>query len=239
MTEATSASPPASTAIDTVWVWQCNDTGELEKCLIPATWVQPAWLPALQHRYAAGDRVLYRMHDDGPALPGTIVQDQGMYVAIDGDAPHTYATVHKTAVEPLAEFDQQLDPDSTSVILPPAVSPHTVPDLRRRSKELTARWTLGPAGASWRRQASLRITYVAGRYFQAVLSNVDERDDQGLRQERAAGGEAPLAVHHVPAPRFSQQRLKDTYREALEVVRRHFDADDPDVVAYFRPGPPA
>lgn len=243
MTEATNASPPASPAIDaaiaTVWVWQRDSTGELEKCLIPASWVRPEWLPSMQHRYTAGDRVLYRMHDDEPVLPGTIVQDQGMYVAIDGDAPHTYATVHKTAVEPLTELDQQPDPVPAPAIPPPAVSPHTDPDLRRRGKEHTARWTICPAGASWQRQASLHVTYVDGQCFQAVLSNVDERVEQGLRQERAAGGEAPLVVHYVPAPRFSQQRLKDTYREALEVVRRHFDADDPNVVTYFRPVPPA
>jgi hypothetical protein len=238
MTEATSASP-ASDAIDTVWVWQRDGTGGLEKCLIPADLLPREWLPSLQHRYTAGDRVLYRMHEDEPALPGTIVQDQGLYVAIDGDKPHTYATVHKTEVEPLAELDQQPDQDPTPVLLPPAVSPHTAPDLRRRGKERTARWTIGPAGAGWQRQVSLHVTYVAGQYFQAVLSNIDEHVAQDLRQDRAARGEAPLAVHHVPAPRFSQQRLKDTYLEALEVVRRHFAAEDPTVVIYFRPEPAA
>ena len=236
MPEATNTSPPEFAATDTVWIWQRDDAGELEKCLIPSALLPPDWLPAVQHRYVPGDRVAYRMHEDEPALPGTIVQDQGLHVAIDGDKPGTYATVHKTSVEPLTEIDEP-DHDPAPVILLPPVSPHAVPDLRTRDRELTARWTLGPAGAPWQRQADLHISYVPGQYFQAVLCNVEERVDHGLRQERAARGEAPLALHHVDAPRFSKQRLRDTYREALQVIRHHFDADREEVLTYFRPVP--
>ena len=82
---------------DTVWIWQRNRAaGEMEKVLVPAAGLLPEWVAPLQRRYRAGDRVLYSIHDKDGWHPGTVVQDQGLYMAIDGDAPDKYATAPKT-----------------------------------------------------------------------------------------------------------------------------------------------
>jgi hypothetical protein len=88
----------------TVWLWQWNrDTREMEKVGVPADAVRPACVEPLQRRYASGDRVLYTIDDEHGWQPGTVVKDQGVYVAIDGDAPGRAATTPKTLIRPLAE----------------------------------------------------------------------------------------------------------------------------------------
>lgn len=232
----TSTSPaPLADEAATTWLWQRDpDSGELEKCLIPARIVPQGWLEPMQRRYEPGDRVLYRMHDDEPALPGTIAQDQGMYVAIDGDRPGSAATVHKTDVEPVDGREPQHVAEAAPDPVTITVSPDAVPELCRGDRDVTARWSLGPAADGWERQATLHVDHVADECFRARLRVVEARQDGGHREQRPAGDEVALEVHHLPSPRFSKKRLTETYQQALAVVRRYVAAGDPVVVAYFR-----
>jgi hypothetical protein len=93
-------SPKTDPATSWVWLWERKPlSADLGKVRIPASWIPDGWLPQLQHRYDAGDRVRFTYRDK--ELTGTIVQDQGRNVTVDGDTPKSGFTLHKTDVHPL------------------------------------------------------------------------------------------------------------------------------------------
>lgn len=219
-----------------VWVWEWNrETGALEKVRIPSNLLPADWIEPLQRRYAVGDRVVYTIHDDQQPQPGTVVKDQGMYVAIDGDAPGASATAHKTHVQPLVDADAtQSTP--TAKTTPPATivgSPHAEPTLRTDERRITARWDVGETSNGWQQQAHLEVHYVKETGYRATLRTMFVRCTAHETRE-VASTEPATVMYGTEAKRFSAKGLRTSYRTALEDVRQQFDRDDPDVVAYFQ-----
>jgi hypothetical protein len=219
----------------TVWLWQWNrDTGELEKVGVPADTVPPEWVEPLQRRYGPGDRVLYTIDDEHGWQPGTVVMDQGVYVAIDGDAPGRYATTPKMLIRPLGE-----EPSTPSG--PPAppttvggASPHGEPEMRTSDRCINARWPLGgpvAAGAQW--QASLTVQYFAGGGYRAVVRTVlEQRTAEGIAENWSYSNPSAV-VYEQSAPRYSAKRLREAYHAALDALRNHFAAGDPVITGFF------
>jgi hypothetical protein len=233
MTDALAAVDAAG---GTVWLWQRNwQTGELEKVGVPADSVRPELVEPLQRRYAPGDRVLYTIEDWYGWQPGTVVQDQGVYVAIDGDAPGRAATTPKTLVQPLTGQASTLGVPPSPPAAPVAVaSPHGEPEVRTSDRCINARWDLGEpisAGARW--QASLTVQYVAGSGYRAVMRTVlEQRTAEGISESWSASNPSAV-VYEQPAPRYSAKRLRETYHAALAAVRNHVAAGDPVITGLF------
>lgn len=229
--------PTAATSESMVWLWErVPDSLELQKVRVPAKAVPSDWLEPLQRRYHQGDRVRFTWTERDLSGTGTVVQDQGLYIALDGDQPGTAYTLHKTDVEPL-DPDHAGDPATPS---PPrlAVSPREAPDVRVQQHRITARWNLGePIDGQWQPQASLRIDYGQGSGFTATLHSVDEFEHRGLHRERHRPND-PIVVHHHPAPRFSQKALHQSLRTALATVRDAFDRSEPAILAHFTTNDP-
>jgi hypothetical protein len=212
-----------------VWLWErAPDSVELQKVRVPAAIIPSGWLEPLQRRYHAGDRVIFTWHDE--AKTGTIVQDQGMYVAIDGDAPDDGYTFHKTDVLPLGLQHEPELPDPVEAV--PAGTPHDPPSIRTSDRTITARWNLGKPTEGWQPQAGLQVTYHDQSGFVAILHSVDEFDHDGFHHERRRGA-TPIAVHYQLARRFSQRALRETYHAAVREVRTAFDDCDPTIATHF------
>jgi hypothetical protein len=219
-----------------VWLWDRNRTlEELELVAVPADRVPAEWIAPLQRRYAAGDRVLFRLSvdDERGMRPGTVVQDQGVYLAISGDTRGDDATAHKVLVEPLTREPEipaaPAEPDR------PAASPDIDPELRTSPRCLTARWKLGePVAPGTRWLATLTVDYTHDGYFRAVLRTVLEQHSNHSVSESWAHS-APAAVLSQTAARYSAQRLREVYQEALHALRHHFHAGDTTVTGLFTP----
>jgi hypothetical protein len=214
MPETTPPNPTASPSTPTVvWLWQRRpDSTELEKALIPAHLVPEGWLPMLQHRYADGDRVQFDY--DGKAQLGTVVQDQGMYLAIDGDKPGSGYTIHKTDVRP---HDAAPTTPAAPVIVT-AIDPRPDPAVRREGHTATAYWNLGqPTAGGWQARARLHIAFQTDIGFVATLSSVEELHHRGERRERPRPLD-PIVVHHHPTRRRSHHAVRECLRDAIDVV---------------------
>jgi len=212
-----------------VWLWErAPGSVELQKVRVPVAIVPPGWLEPLQRRYHHGDRVSFTWHEE--ACIGTIVQDQGMYVAVDGDPDGGY-TLHKTYVSPLG-LQHEPEPPAVAATVP-AGTPHDPPSIRTSDRTITARWNLGaPTAEHWQRQASLRVIHDGPHGFVATLSSVDEFDHGDFHHERPCGA-VPIAIHYQLALRYSQKGLRDTFHAALREVRAAFDNGEPDIVDHF------
>jgi hypothetical protein len=179
--------------------------------------------------------VLYTIDDEHGWQPGTVVQDQGLYVAIDGDAPGRYATTPKMLIQPLGE-----EPSTPSrPPAPPATtvggaSPHGEPEVRTSDRCINARWPLGgpvAAGTQW--QASLTVHYVSGSGYRAVVRTVlEQRTAQGV-SENWSYSNPPAVVYEQPASRYSAKRLREAYHAALEALRKYFAAGDAVITGFF------
>lgn len=232
----TDASTGPGDAGGTVWVWQRNrDTSELEQVGLPADTIPPDWVEPLQRRYARGDRVLYTINDEHGWQTGTVVQDQGIYVAIDGDAPGRYATTHKTLIQPLTEEPAiPSGPSSPPATTVTVASPHDEPEVRTSPRCINARWNIGDptaAGAQW--QASLTVHYFPSSGYRAVVRTVlEQRTAEGI-SENWSHSDPTAVVYEQPGPRYSAKRLRDAYNAALAALRNHFAADDPVITGFF------
>ncbi|WP_158889036.1 hypothetical protein [Amycolatopsis anabasis] len=229
MSEVDSSAAPAEPP---VWLWQRQPNSvELEKLLVPASIVPDGWLPLLQHRYLPGDRVCFTYDEHHFDHHGVIVQDQGLYVAIDGDIRDTGYTIHKTDVRPEVGEPTTPDPPAAATV----VSPHRDPVLRIEDYTITACWNLGtPRDTGWQPQARLRIAFQSESGFTATLYSVDELDHCGLRRERHRPVDS-VVVHHHPAARRSKKAVRDCLRAALDIVRDAVDRGEPVVRAHFVP----
>ncbi|WP_410573342.1 hypothetical protein [Amycolatopsis sp. cmx-4-61] len=228
----TASSDPAATpgTPELVWLWQRQpDSTDLEKALIPAHLIPAGWLPMLQHRYTEGDRIDFTW--DGVQQPGTVVQDQGMCVAIAGERPGSGFTIHKTDVRPHdAEPTAPADP-----VIFSAIAPHPNPVIRREGHTAIAYWNLGrSAGDSWLPWARLRIAFQADIGFAATLSSVEERDQAGEHRERQRPLD-PVVVHHHPARRPSHHSVRSCLRDAIDIVISAAGQRQPVVCAHFVP----
>jgi hypothetical protein len=212
------------------WLWQRKpDSTELEKALIPAHLIPAGWLPMLQHRYAEGDRV--RFTYDGTSLLGTVVQDQGMYLAINGERPGSGFTIHKTDVGPHdAEPAAPADP-----VVDTAIDPHPDPAVRREGHTATAYWNLGrPTASGWQSRARLHIAFQAAIGFVATLSSVEERHQAGEHRERQRPLD-PVVVHHHPTRRPSHHAVRTCLRDAIDIVISAAGQRQPVVCTHFVP----
>lgn len=227
MTEATATGIAGST----VWLWQRNaTTGDLEQVAAPADLFDPSWIKPLQRRYAPGDRVSYTIGDEHGWQTGTVVQDQGMYAAIDGDVPGRYATAHKTQVRPLGEQPDEPAPPTAR----PMATPHGKPQERTSYRCINARWRIGEpvgVGAEW--QASLTVRYSStGGYYAALQTVLEQRTTEGISENWSYSNPAAV-VYEQPAPRYSALRLREAYAAGLKALRDHFDAGDPVVTGFY------
>jgi hypothetical protein len=212
------------------WLWQRKpDSTELEKALIPAHLIPPGWLPMLQHRYTEGDRI--RFTYDGKPLLGTVVQDQGMYLAINGERPGSAFTIHKTDVRPHdAEPSAPADP-----VVDTAIDPHPHPVVRREGHTATAYWNLGqPTVDGWQSRACLHIAFQPDIGFVATLSSVEKRHQAGEHGERQRSLD-PVVVHHHPARRPSHHAVRTCLRDAIDIVISETWQRQPVVRAHFVP----
>ncbi|WP_410598037.1 hypothetical protein [Amycolatopsis sp. lyj-23] len=226
------SSDPAATpgAQELVWLWQRQpNSTDLEKALIPAHLIPAGWLPMLQHRYTKGDRV--RFDYDGKILVGTVVQDQGMCLAIAGERPGSGFTIHKTDVRPHdGEPAAPADPVITS-----AINPHPDPAIRREGHTATAYWNLGrSADHGWLTRARLHIAFQPDIGFVATLSSVEERDQTGEHRERQRPLD-PVVVHHHPTRRPSHHAVRTCLRAAIDIVTSEARHRQPVVCAHFVP----
>ncbi|MBE8524221.1 hypothetical protein ILP97_43240 [Amycolatopsis sp. H6(2020)] len=218
------------TASTLTWLWQRKpDSTDLEKALFPAHLIPAGWLPMLQHRYTEGDHV--RFTYDGKPLLGTVAQDQGMYLAINGEPPGSGFTIHKTDVRPHdAEPAAPADP-----IIDTAIDPHPDPVVRREGHTATAYWNLGhPAADGWLPWARLHIAFQPEIGFVATLSSVEERHQVGERHERQRPLD-PVVVHHHPTRRPSHHAVRTCLRDAIDIVISAAGQRQPVVCAHFVP----
>ncbi|MBE1493196.1 hypothetical protein H4696_000296 [Amycolatopsis lexingtonensis] len=226
---ATAPSTPDTTPTLT-WLWQRKpDSTDLEKALIPTHLIPAGWLPSLQHRYAEGDRVDFAW--DGKHQPGTVVQDQGMYLAIIGERPGSGFTIHKTDVRPQdAEPAAPADPVIVSAIDP---DPHPV--VHRDGHTATVHWNLGrPSVDGWLPWARLHIAFQPDIGFVATLSSVEELDRAGRHRERLRPLD-PVVVHHHPTRRPSHHAVRTCLRDAIDIVIAAAGQRQPVVCAHFVP----
>lgn len=230
MPEIAPSDPAASGTQELVWLWQRQpDSTDLEKALIPAHLIPAGWLPMLQHRYTEGDRVDFAW--DGMHQPGTVVQDQGMCVAIAGERPGSGFTIHKTEVRP---HDGEPVAPADPVIVS-AITPHPGPVVRREGHTATAYWNLArPASHGWLPRARLRIAFQPDIGFTATLSSVEERDQAGEHRERQRPLD-PVVVHHHPARRPSHHAVRSCLRDAIGIVISQARQRQPVVCAHFVP----
>ncbi|MEV6871700.1 hypothetical protein [Amycolatopsis sp. NPDC051128] len=231
MPETASSDPAANPSTqELVWLWQRQpDSTDLEKALILAHMVPAGWLPSLQHRYAEGDRV--RFTYDGKSLLGTVVQDQGMYLAIAGERPGSGFTIHKTDVRPHdAEPAAPVDP-----VIDTAIDPHPDPVIRREGHTATAYWNLGRSTEDgWLPWARLHIAFQPDIGFVATLSSIEERDHAGEHRERQRPLD-PVVVHHQPTRRPSHHAVRTCLRAAIDIVISAAGQRQPVVCAHFVP----
>jgi len=226
--------PVASDDSPTVWLWDRDPgTTTLVKVLIPADAVPAEDLPSLQRRYAAGDRVQFTYDHDHPDETGTVVQDQGIYVAIDGDRPGTAFTIGKVHMRPTNPASTATSTRSAC----PTGSPHKRPDIRTDAHTVSAYWDLGaPDDGQWRRRACLRVYHAPGYGYLAVLTTVDECRDAGLLQQPP--DVLGTVIHVRPTTRRpSATGLRTTLTEALTILRALFDTAHADIVCYFTASP--
>ncbi|WP_370964918.1 hypothetical protein [Amycolatopsis sp. cg9] len=225
----TTPSDPDTTS-NLTWLWQRQpDSTDLEKALIPAHLIRAAWLPMLQHRYTEGDRVQFTY--DGKARKGTVVQDQGMYLAINGERPGSGFTIHKTDVRP-----HDTEPAApTDPVIDTAIDPHPHPVVRREGHTATAYWNLGrPAVDGWLPWARLHIAFQTDIGFVATLSSVEELDQAGEHRERQRPLD-PIVVHHHPTRRPSHHAVRTCLRDAIDIVMSAARQHQPVVCAHFVP----
>ncbi|MFB9686141.1 hypothetical protein [Amycolatopsis plumensis] len=228
MPDTTPSEPDAASRL--TWLWQRQpDSTDLEKALIPAHLVPAGWLPMLQHRYTEGDRVEFDY--DGNKQLGTVVQDQGMYVAIAGERPGSGFTIHKTDIRP-----HDADPAAPAdPIIVSAIDPHPDPVVRREGHTATAYWNLGrPAGDGWLPWARLHVAFQPDIGFVATLSSVEERDQAGEHRERQRHLD-PVVVHHHPTRRPSHHAVRTCLRDAIEILISAAGQRQPVVCAHFVP----
>ncbi|WIV52871.1 hypothetical protein [Amycolatopsis nalaikhensis] len=218
------------TASRLTWLWQRKpDSTDLEKALIPAHLIPAGWLPMLQHRYTEGDRIEFTW--DGKQQPGTVVQDQGMCLAITGERPGSGFTIHKTDVrphngEPAAPADPVIDT---------AIDPHPDPIVRREGHTATAYWNLGrPNVEGWLPRARLHIAFQPDIGFVATLSSVEEHHQAGEHRERQRPLD-PVVVHHHPARRPSHHAVRTCLRDAIDIVISEARQRQPVVCTHFVP----
>ncbi|MEV6644327.1 hypothetical protein [Amycolatopsis sp. NPDC051371] len=230
MPETTPTDPAATPSMPTlVWLWQRRpDSTDLEKALIPAHLIPDGWLPLLQHRYTAGDRVQFDY--DTVTQLGTVVQDQGMYLAIDGDKPGSGYTIHKTDVHP-----HNAEPTApTEPVIATAIEPHAHPAVRREGHTATAYWNLGqPAAGGRQTRARLQISFHDGIGFVATLSSIDELHC-GEHRERPRPLDS-VVVHHHPTRRPSHHAVRECLRDAIDVVISAAGQREPTVCVHFVP----
>ena len=231
MPETASSDPAATpTTPELVWLWQRQpDSTDLEKVLIPAHLIPAGWLPMLQHRYVEGDRVGFAW--DGVHQPGTVVQDQGMYLAITGDRPGSGFTIHKTGVRPRAT-----EPAAPAgPVVDTAIDPNRDPAVRREGLNATAYWNLGrPAADGWMSWARLHIAFQPDIGFVATLSSVEQLDQAGEHRERQRPLD-PVVVHHHPTRRPSHHAVRTCLHDAIAVVIAAAGQRQPVVCAHFVP----
>lgn len=231
MPEIASSGPAATPGTqEVVWLWQRQpDSTELEKVLIPARLIPVGWLPSLQHRYTEGDRVDFAW--DGEPQLGTVVQDQGMYLAINGERPGSGFTIHKTDVRP---HDGEPSAPADPVIVT-AIAPHAHPVIRREGRTATAYWNLGrPASDGWHPWARLHIAFQPDLGFVATLSSVDELHQASEHRERQRPLD-PVVVHHHPTRRPSHHAVRTCLRDAIDTVIAAAGQHQPVVCAHFLP----
>ncbi|MGW5747723.1 hypothetical protein [Amycolatopsis sp. NPDC003861] len=228
MPDTTSPEPNAASSL--TWLWQRQpDSTDLEKALIPIHLIPAGWMPKLQHRYPEGDRVQFT-YNGKPQL-GTVVQDQGMYLAIAGERPGSGFTIHKTDVRP-----HDAEPSApTNPVIVTAIDPHPRPVVRREGHTATAYWNLGrQAVDGWLSWARLHIAFHATLGFVATLSSVEERDQAGEHRERRRPLD-PVVVHHTPARRPSHHAVRTCLRDAIDIVISEARQRQPAVCAHFVP----
>ncbi|WP_410626234.1 hypothetical protein [Amycolatopsis sp. cmx-8-4] len=211
MPDTTPSDPDTTSNLTWLWQRQPNST-DLEKALIPAHLIPTDWLPMLQHRYTAGDPVRFT-YDDNAQL-GTVVQDQGMYLAIAGERPGSGFTIHKTDVRPHdAEPSAPAEP-----VIDTALTPHPDPTVHWERHTATAYWNLGqPSADGWQPRARLHIAFQPDIGFAATLSSVEELHQGGEYRER----QRPLdqvVIHHRPARRPSHHAVRECLRDAIDIV---------------------
>ncbi|MEV4049557.1 hypothetical protein AB0J55_00055 [Amycolatopsis sp. NPDC049688] len=232
MPETAPSDPAASGTQELVWLWQRQpDSTDLEKALIPAHLIPAGWLPMLQHRYTEGDRIDFTW--DGVQQPGTVVQDQGMCVAIAGERPGSGFTIYKTDVRPHdGEPAAPVDP-----VIVSAITPHPHPVIRGEGHTATAYWNLGrPTSHGWLPRARLHIAFQPDIGFTATLSSVEEHDQAGEHRERQRPLD-PVVVHHHPASRPSHHAVRSCLRDAIGIVISEARQRQPVVCAHFVPIP--
>ncbi|WP_372667946.1 hypothetical protein [Amycolatopsis kentuckyensis] len=231
MPETVSSDPAATPGTpELLWLWQRQpDSTDLKKALVPAHRIPAGWLPSLQHHYAEGDRVDFAW--DGQQQPGTVVRDQGMYLAIAGERPGSGFAIHKTDVRPHgAEPAAPADP-----VIDAAVDPHPHPVVRREGHTATAYWNLGrPTADGWLPLARLHIAFQPDIGFVATLSSVEELDQAGEHRERQRPLD-PVVVHHHPTRRPSHHAVRTCLRDAIAVVISAAAQRQPVVCAHFVP----
>lgn len=226
------ANPTAAEPEAMTWLWQRQPLSvDLEKVLVPTSWIPAGWLPLLQHRYACGDRVRFFYDTADFDHHGTVVQDQGIYLAIDGDIPGSAYTIHKANICPeTGEPAAPAGPDTTT-----AIDPHNRPAVWHKGYAAIAHWNLGPPHKSgWQPQARLSVTFQPGYGFVATLHSVVERLHTGLRQERQRPVDS-VVVHDHPAARPSQKALRACLSAAIDIVQNTTARGEPVVRAHFVP----
>jgi hypothetical protein len=221
-----------------VWLWQRRPGSvELYKVRVPASFIGAHSLTALQRLYRTGDRVRFVEH--GRERTGTVVLDQGIFVAVDADAPAVvdegphpgmHFTIPKRELHPLTATDVADAPPLR--LLVPAASPHDPHELRTSAHEVSAHWDIGLSGDGWRRQAVITVAFVDRDGFLATLSAHEEHTHNGPRHERPSGV-VDTVVYDYAARRNSKVGLRTTLATALDFVRAAYDADDRDIVEFF------
>ncbi|UJW32529.1 hypothetical protein L3Q67_01700 [Saccharothrix sp. AJ9571] len=222
------------TAAARTWLWQRKPLStDLEKVLIPLHEPLPVDLQiSLQRRYHAGDRVHFT-YDSGPhdasERTGTVVQDQGQWLAIDGDPAGGY-TIHKVHVHPEHPAATETSPgiDAAKLDLP-----HHRPGVYYDRHTATARWSVGaPHTSGWQRQARLRIAFQPDTGFVATLCSVEELFRDGVRHERLLPPDS-LVVHHHRTTRLSHRAVEECLRTAIDIVVHAAQRLEPVVCTHF------
>ncbi|KAA9157964.1 hypothetical protein FPZ12_024075 [Amycolatopsis acidicola] len=202
------------------WLWvRVPLSVELQRFRFPRSAFTDEEFAALQHRYRQGDCVQFAM-PDAPLRTGTAVQDQGLYLAIDGDIPRTAHTMPKTRVWPetgsyVLVTDKTCDPARAD----------REPDERALHPQWRASWTLDGAHGGY---ALMEVTHVE-ECFSATLCSIT-READGEERTRTI---PPIVVHAMAWPRPSRGRFRECYDAGLRAIRDAVAAEEPAVLAHF------
>ncbi|GAA3586774.1 hypothetical protein GCM10022222_84360 [Amycolatopsis ultiminotia] len=218
-----------------VWIWQRRPLSTaLEKFLIPADSLPTGTLPLLQHRYVPGDRVVFTPPSKPISHYGTVVQDQGLYLAINGQKPSDSYTISKLNARPDGV------PLSVTPPVPDVVgNPNAQPTIVHNRHTATAHWNVGtPDTNGSQAQARLHVSFWHRHGFLARLSSVTELRHRNPRRERRRPT-TPVVVHLHPATRPSQHATRECLHAAITIIRDAVSNGESAVSLHFTTSAPA